>query len=49
MLRPISFTLIVDDFGIGFVRREHADHLMSALKMYYEKSQQIGKENYTAV
>ena len=49
MLRPISFTLIVNDFGIGFVRREHADHLMSALNIYDKKSQQIGKQNYTAV
>ena len=36
-------------FSIGYVVREHADHLISALKMYYEKSQQIGKQNYTAV
>ena len=46
---PISFTLVVDYFGIGYVGREHADNLMSALIMYYEKSQQTGKENYTAV
>ena len=34
--RPISFTLVVDYFGIGYVGRENTDHLMSALKMYYE-------------
>ena len=33
---PISFTLVVDDFVIGYVGRENADHMMSALKMYYE-------------
>ena len=27
----------MDNFGIGYVVWEHADHLMSALKMYYEK------------
>ena len=37
MWRPISFTLVVDDFVIGYVGRKHADHHMSALKMYYEK------------
>ena len=29
--RPISFTLIVDDFGIKFVGKEHADHLLEIL------------------
>ena len=33
--RTISFKLVVDEFEIGYVGREHADHLMSALKMYY--------------
>ena len=35
--RPIFFTLLVDYFWIGYVGREHADRLMSALKFYYEK------------
>ena len=35
--RPISLTLEVDYFGIGYVGWEHADHLMSTLKMYNEK------------
>ena len=33
--RPISFILAVDDFGIGHIGKEHADHLMSVLKMNY--------------
>ena len=37
MWRPISFTLVVDNSVIEYVGREHADHLMSALKMCYEK------------
>ena len=32
MWRPISFTLVVDGFGISYIGQEHADHLMSALK-----------------
>ena len=34
--RTISFKLLVEDFGIGYVGRYHADHLMSARNMYYE-------------
>ena len=37
--KPISFTLLVLGFGIGYIGLENADHLMSALKTYYEKSQ----------
>ncbi|KAL7483088.1 hypothetical protein ACHAW6_013638 [Cyclotella cf. meneghiniana] len=33
--RPISFTLVVDDFGIKYVGKEHADHLLNALKQHY--------------
>ena len=33
--RPISFILIVDDFGIQFVEQRHADHLLHALQRYY--------------
>jgi hypothetical protein len=34
--RPISFTLVVDDFGIKYVGKEHAEHLISVLKQDYE-------------
>ena len=30
--RPISFALVVEYFGIGYVGRDRTDHLMSALK-----------------
>ena len=36
MWRPISFKLAVEDFGTGYFGREHKDHLMSAMKIYYE-------------
>ena len=26
--RPVSFCLVVDDFGIKYVGKEHAEHLM---------------------
>jgi hypothetical protein len=33
--RPIQFTLVVDDFGIKYVGKEHADHLLNVLKEHY--------------
>jgi hypothetical protein len=30
--RPISFSLVVDDFGVNYVAREHAKHLMACIK-----------------
>ncbi len=34
--RPISFTLVVDDFGIKYVGKEHVLHLLNILKEHYE-------------
>jgi hypothetical protein len=36
--RPISFSLIVDDFGVKYVGREHAEHLMACIKKNYNIS-----------
>ena len=36
--RPICFTLVVDDFGVKYVGKEHARHLISVLKYHYEIS-----------
>ncbi|MCP4748318.1 MAG: hypothetical protein GY874_19600, partial [Desulfobacteraceae bacterium] len=33
--RPISFTLVVDDFGIKYVGKEHLGHLLAAIKQDY--------------
>jgi hypothetical protein len=30
--RPITFSLVVDDFGVKYVGKEHAEHLISCLK-----------------
>ena len=35
MTRPVQFTLVVDDFGVKYVGKEHADHLIRALKQDY--------------
>ena len=35
--RPIQFSLVMDDFGIEYVGKEHADHLIRTLKSLYNK------------
>jgi hypothetical protein len=34
--RPIAFSLIVDDFAVKYVGKQHADHLRNALLQSYE-------------
>jgi hypothetical protein len=34
--RPISFTLVVDDFAVKYVGKKHAEHLRNALLRTYE-------------
>jgi hypothetical protein len=35
---PVSFLLVVDDFGVKYVGLEHAEHLMACIKKHYEIS-----------
>ena len=35
--RPVQFTLVVDNFGVKYVGKEHADHLIKTLKGHYDK------------
>jgi hypothetical protein len=34
--RPVIFSLVVDDFGVKYTGREHAEHLYNALEEHYE-------------
>jgi hypothetical protein len=34
--RPVSFTLVVDDFAVKYVGKQHAEHLWNALLQTYE-------------
>jgi hypothetical protein len=36
--RPISFSLVVDDFRVKYVGQEHAEHLMACIKKKYNIS-----------
>ena len=33
---PICFTLVVDDFGVKYVSKEHVDHLVSVIDEFYD-------------
>ncbi|KAL3781993.1 hypothetical protein HJC23_013821 [Cyclotella cryptica] len=44
--RPISFALCVDDFGVKYVGREHADHLLKTLNQFYQTSQDWNGTRY---
>jgi hypothetical protein len=43
---PISFTLCIDDFGIKYVGREHAEHLSGILKEHYKSYQDWSSARY---
>jgi hypothetical protein len=34
--RQIQFTLVVDDFGVKYVGKEHAEHLLKTLEQHYK-------------
>ena len=34
--RPVQFTLVVDDFGVKYVGKEHTLHLKKVLKQHYQ-------------
>ena len=36
MWRPVTFTLVVDDFGIKFKGDEHATNLKKTLEQWYD-------------
>ena len=34
--RPITFSLIVDNFGVKYIGKEHVMHLINTFKEHYE-------------
>eukprot|EP00804_Cyclotella_cryptica_P030011 CCRYP_013454-RA/>CCRYP_013454-RA protein AED:0.36 eAED:0.39 QI:0/0/0/1/0/0/4/0/743 len=44
--RPICFALCVDDFGVKYVGKEHADHLIQTLRGHYEISMDWNGQRY---
>ena len=47
--RPISFTLVVDDFGVKYVGKEHAQHLVDTLKKYYKRTEDWTGDLYCGI
>ncbi len=44
--RPISFSVIVDDFGVKYVGEENAQHLLDTVQKYYKCSCDWKGERY---
>jgi hypothetical protein len=44
--RPIQFSLVVDDFGVKYVGKENAEHLLNTIRKYYKCSSDWEGERY---
>ncbi len=49
VLRLISSTLCVDNFGMKYIGQEHAKHLLQALNMHYKCLQDWDGKKYLSV
>ena len=47
--RPILFSLVVDNFGIKYVGKQHADHLISAIEEKYDFAKDWAGKLYCAI
>ena len=47
--RPISFTLVVDDFGVNYTNKADVDHLIKCLKENYDLTQDWDGELYCGI
>ena len=47
--RPISFTLVVDDFGVKYIGKEHALHLQSVIEQHYKCSTDWSGNRYIGI
>ena len=47
--RPIQFTLIVDDFGVEYVGKKHADHLAGVLQQHHEITQDWDGKKFAGI
>ena len=44
--RPICFILVVEDFGVKYVGKEHADHLIRCIKENYDITEDWEGQRY---
>jgi hypothetical protein len=47
--RPISFTLVVDDFTVKYVGKQHAEHLQNALLRTYKLTKDLTATLYSGM
>jgi hypothetical protein len=47
--KPVTFTLVVDDFGIKYTGKENAYHLLNALKENYEVTEDWAGKLYCGI
>jgi endonuclease I len=47
--KPVTFTLVVDDFGIKYLGKDNADHLLNALKENYEVTEDWAGKLYCGI
>ena len=47
--RPISFSLVVDDFGVKYVGDEHAEHLLIVLREFYDVDKNDKGDKYCGI
>ena len=47
--RPIQFSLVVDDFGVKYVGREHAEHLKTVLEEHYKVTADWSGTRYAGI
>ncbi len=47
--RPISFTLVVDDFGVKYIGNEHVMHLINTLKEHYKVEEDWEGQRYQGI
>ena len=47
--RQIQFCLVVDDFGVEYVGKQHADHLATILKKYHNTTEDWEGKKYAGI
>jgi hypothetical protein len=47
--QPISFTLVVDNFGVKYIGKEHVTHLINVLKKHYEVKEDWESQQYLGI
>jgi hypothetical protein len=47
--RPIPFFLVVDDFGVKYIGRKHAEHLMACINNFFNISRDWNGTAYCVI